>query len=127
MDRTKLTVVILTKNEQLNIRSSITSVMDWAEEVFVLDSGSNDKTEEIVKELKIPFFYREFDNFANQRTHAIKNLPSKTDWIFFLDADELLTEELKDEISDELKKPCVALHSSVLGLGDPKSTCSRSF
>jgi glycosyltransferase involved in cell wall biosynthesis len=97
-----LTVIILTFNEEVNIKHSVTNVINWAKDVFVLDSGSTDKTIEIAKELGAKVFYRKFDTYAKQRNYAIKELPIETEWILFLDADEYLTEELKKEIEDVL-------------------------
>lgn len=98
-----LTVVILTYNEEVNIRQSLDNVVGWAEYVYVLDSGSTDNTLNICKEYEgIDIFYRKFDTYAKQRTYAMKELPLKTEWMLFLDADEYLFEELKSEISEIL-------------------------
>ncbi|WP_299107779.1 glycosyltransferase family 2 protein [uncultured Tenacibaculum sp.] len=97
-----LTVVILTLNEEVNIRQSLKNVVGWAKEVFVLDSLSNDATQDIAIKLGAKVFTREFDNYANQRRYAIEELPIETDWILFLDADEYLTGDLKTEIVEEL-------------------------
>ncbi|BDY13534.1 glycosyltransferase family 2 protein [Hydrogenimonas cancrithermarum] len=100
-----LTVVILTLNEEVNIEHSVGNVVGWAKEVFVLDSGSMDKTVEIAESLGAKTFYRKFDNYAAQRNYAIKELPIKTEWMLFLDADEYLPPELKQEIEKELDNP----------------------
>ncbi|WP_420552528.1 glycosyltransferase family 2 protein [Tenacibaculum aiptasiae] len=97
-----LTVIILTLNEEVNIRQSIKNVQGWAKDVFVLDSLSTDETQKIATDLGATVFTRKFDNYASQRNYAIKELPVETDWIFFLDADEYLTDELKNEIVKEL-------------------------
>lgn len=95
-----ITVVVLTLNEEINIRQALGNVVGWAREVIVLDSGSKDKTCEIAQELGAKVFYRQFDNYANQRNYAIRELPVENEWMFFLDADEYLTNELKDELTD---------------------------
>lgn len=97
-----LTVIILTFNEEVNIKQSVSNVIGWARDVFILDSGSTDKTIEVAKKLGAKVFYRKFDTYAKQRNYAIKELSIETDWILFLDADEYLTEELKKEIEDVL-------------------------
>jgi glycosyltransferase involved in cell wall biosynthesis len=103
MIKTPLTVVILTYNEEVNIRQALDNVVGWAKVIYILDSYSNDKTIEIVNEYDgVQVFYRKFDNYAAQRNHAIKNLPHQNEWMFFLDADEYLTSELKKEISATL-------------------------
>jgi glycosyltransferase involved in cell wall biosynthesis len=100
--KTDLTVVILTFNEEVNIKQSLSNVCDWATYVYVLDSGSEDKTCEIAREYGAEVFYRKFDTYAKQRNYAIQELPIRTDWMLFLDADEFLFDELKDEISDTI-------------------------
>ena len=98
-DKVNLTVVILTLNEEVHISNSINNVVNWAKDVFILDSFSTDRTCEIAKELGATIFTRKFDTYANQRNYAIKELPILTEWMLFLDADEYLEEELKREIS----------------------------
>jgi glycosyltransferase involved in cell wall biosynthesis len=93
-----LTVVILTFNEEVHIDRAIINVKEWAQKVIVLDSGSTDKTLDIIKSHNVQMYYRAFDNYANQRNYAISNIDILSDWILFLDADEYLTEELKREI-----------------------------
>jgi glycosyltransferase involved in cell wall biosynthesis len=98
-----LSVIILTYNEELNISQALNSVKDWAEEIIVLDSGSTDGTIKLAENLGAKIFHRTFDNYANQRNYALRELPIQNEWILFLDADEYLTEELKKEISETLK------------------------
>jgi len=105
INKANLTVVILAYNEEINIRQSLENVYLWAEHVFVLDSGSQDNTCEISREYGAKVFYRKFDSYAKQRTHAIKNLSITTEWMLFLDADEFLLEELKEEITSVVSKP----------------------
>lgn len=99
-----VTVVILTLNEEVNITQSVSNVVGWANDVLVLDSGSTDRTVEIAEELGAKTFYRKFDTYAKQRNYAIQELPIETEWMLFLDADEYLTDELKEEISLTLKE-----------------------
>jgi glycosyltransferase involved in cell wall biosynthesis len=104
MTSNNLTVIILTYNEEIHIDRVIRNVKPWAQKVVILDSGSNDKTLEIIRSNSISVHYRAFDNYSNQRNHAIKNLEITTDWILFLDADEYLSEELKIEIDLNIKE-----------------------
>lgn len=97
-----ITVIILTYNEELNIGQALKNVSGWAKEIIILDSGSNDSTIKIAEGFGAKIFYRQFDNYANQRNYALKELSITTEWILFLDADEYLTEELKKEISETL-------------------------
>jgi glycosyltransferase involved in cell wall biosynthesis len=100
-----LTVIILTYNEELNIDNSIKSISNWVNNIYILDSFSNDNTKNIALSHNVNFIERKFDNYSNQRNFAINHLKIQTGWILFLDADEYLTEELKNEISNELLNP----------------------
>jgi glycosyltransferase involved in cell wall biosynthesis len=98
-DLLNLTVVVLTYNEEKNISQSLSNVFNWARYIYILDSGSLDKTCDIAKKYEAKVFFRKFDTYAKQRTYAMKELPIRTDWMLFLDADEFLLDELKEEIS----------------------------
>src|SRR2546421_3974857 len=100
----RLAVVILTLNEEKNLPHALGSIRDWADEVFVLDSFSTDRTVEIAREAGGAVVQNAFVDYAKQRNFAIDHLPIKSEWILFLDADEWLTDELKDEISNVLAK-----------------------
>jgi glycosyltransferase involved in cell wall biosynthesis len=99
----KVTVIVLTLNEELNISYCLKNVIDWANEVIILDSYSTDSTVSISESFGAKVFFRKFDDYARQRNYAINELPITSQWILFLDADEWLTNELKEEISDTLK------------------------
>lgn len=96
----KITVLILTYNEEKNLPHALDNVKNWANEVVILDSYSTDSTIKIAEEYGALIHFRKFDNFSAQRKYALNNLEINGDWIFVLDADEYLTEELKLEISD---------------------------
>lgn len=95
---TNLSVVILTFNEELNLNQALRSIAYWADKVFILDSGSTDKTIEIAKEFGCTILVNPFINFAMQRNFALKNFSITSEWTLFLDADEWVTKELKEEI-----------------------------
>ena len=91
----KLTVIILTKNEERNIADCLASVQ-WADEVVVFDAFSQDRTVEMAREAGATVFQHPFQNFAQQRNAALDAVDS--DWVFFVDADERATPELAAEI-----------------------------
>lgn len=94
-----ISVVILTYNEEVNIEACLPHVIGWAGECFVVDSGSTDRTKEIVQNTGAVFVTNApFPGYVEQRNWALRNLPFKNDWVFFVDADEYPTEELKEEI-----------------------------
>ncbi len=102
METNKLSVVIITKNEENFITDAIKSAL-FADEVIILDSGSIDKTCEIAKELGAKVYQNEWLGFGPQKNRAVEL--AKNDWVFVLDSDERITKELKDEIVATLKKP----------------------
>src|SRR3989338_4453086 len=99
----KLCVVILTYNEEIHIERAINNVLGWADKVIVLDSYSQDNTVEIAKSLNVEVIFRKFDNYKNQRQYAIDYCKDLTEWMLFLDADEYLLEELKNEIYNAIE------------------------
>lgn len=97
--RSSVAVVILTYNEELNIGQALDSVTGWADEIFILDSFSTDKTLDIARQYKCHIAENRFENYARQRNFALDNFPITSEWVLFLDADEWLPDELKHEIS----------------------------
>lgn len=93
----KVSVLILTMNEEVNIRTCLEGVK-WADEIFVLDSGSTDRTLEVVREYTDRIFTRKFDNWSSQLNWALDNMPFGNEWLFNVDADEVVTDELAAEI-----------------------------
>ena len=99
-----VTVVILTKNEEINLPDCINSLSGFAKRVVVVDSFSTDKTEEIAKELGADFYQNKFVNYATQFNWALDNTSINTKWTFRLDADERLTPELCKELETIVKQ-----------------------
>ncbi|OXA76070.1 Glycosyltransferase involved in cell wall bisynthesis [Flavobacterium aquidurense] len=95
----KLSVIILTFNEESYIGDAIQSVA-FADEIIVLDSHSTDLTAKIVLDLGAKIIFRKFDNYCNQRNHAIGSATG--DWVLFLDADERVSDKLKNEILETI-------------------------
>jgi glycosyltransferase involved in cell wall biosynthesis len=93
-----LTVVILTHNEELNLPHALENVKGFAKKVVVLDSHSTDRTVEIAGSYGAKVYTRTFDDFSRQRKFALEQIHYNTEWLFVLDADELLTDQLKEEI-----------------------------
>jgi glycosyltransferase involved in cell wall biosynthesis len=94
-----LAVVILTYNEELNVAHALASVAGWADEIFVLDSFSTDRTLEIAAEFPCNIQQHAFADFGSQRNFALRELPIRSEWVFFLDADEWMPDALKQEIA----------------------------
>ena len=96
---TPLSVVIITYNEEKNIERCMQSVMSVADEVVVLDSFSTDKTAAIVRNSGGRLYQRAFTGYGSQKNAAA--ILASHDHILFLDADELLSEELCSSILRE--------------------------
>lgn len=99
----KVTVVVLTKNEEQNIVEVINNAKKCADKVLIVDSGSTDKTVELAKTVGAQLIYRAWDNdFSAQRNFALDKV--ETEWVLYLDADERLNDELIDAIKKATKK-----------------------
>lgn len=98
----KLSVVIITLNEEQNIEKCILSVKPIADEIIVLDSFSTDKTKEICKKNKVKFFEKEWMGYSKSKNYA--NALTENDLIFSIDADEVVSEKLKQSILDIKKQ-----------------------
>lgn len=98
-----ITVIILTKNEEKNIESSILSAKKIARRIVVIDSGSDDRTVEIAKKKGAEVYYHEWQGHAAQFNWALDNCDVNTRWVFRLDADERISLELAEEISKKLR------------------------
>jgi glycosyltransferase involved in cell wall biosynthesis len=94
-----LSVIIITKNEALNIRECLESVK-WADEIIVVDSGSTDDTLAICREFTPHVYIRDWPGFGAQKNRAL-GYASK-EWVLSLDADERITPELRAEIEQTL-------------------------
>ncbi|MBT4765112.1 glycosyltransferase family 2 protein [bacterium] len=98
----KISVVIITKNEEKHIKNAIQSAL-FADEILVLDSGSIDKTCDIAKNLGARVEHQEWLGFGCQKNKAVEL--ASNDWVFVLDADEEITEKLRYEIIETLQSP----------------------
>jgi glycosyltransferase involved in cell wall biosynthesis len=96
--KSNIEILIITKDEQVNIPHSLASVAEWADAVHVVDSGSTDKTCDIAREMGATVTFQPWLGYARQKNWALSNIPWKSDWLFILDADESITPELRDEI-----------------------------
>lgn len=93
----KLSVVIITFNEERNIERCLASVKDVADEIVVVDSFSTDRTKEICLKYNVNFIEHKFDGHIEQKNWAITQ--AKSPYILSLDADESLTSELITKIN----------------------------
>lgn len=97
-----LSVFVLAGNEELNIAKCLDSVVGWAEDIYLVDSNSQDRTTEIAANFGVTIVNNTYIDHASQLEWAFRNLPFKNDWILFLDADNIVSTELKELIKKTL-------------------------
>jgi len=97
----KISVTIITLNEEELIRDCLESVA-WADEIVVVDAQSSDRTVEICREYTDKVIQREWQGFADQKQFALDQCTNE--WVLSLDADERVTNELRDEILNILNQ-----------------------
>lgn len=99
----KVSCVIITYNEEQNIRACIKSVQQVVDEIIVVDSYSQDNTAGIAQSLGARVFYKKFNGFGAQKAYAIQQ--ATHNWILSVDADEVLTTELQTSILSVKENP----------------------
>lgn len=103
MSNLQLSILIPTKNEELNIGACLDQLKDWVNEIVVIDSQSTDNTINIAKSYGaevIQFYYK--GGWPKKRQWALDNYKFRNKWILLLDADEILTKESKKEIENAI-------------------------
>jgi glycosyltransferase involved in cell wall biosynthesis len=107
LKKPKVSILILTLNEENNIKDCLKSVA-WSDDVVVLDSLSKDKTIKIARSMGARIATRKFDDWSSHQNWALNKIKFKHRWVFYIDADERVTDELRDELiqiaSDDRRK-----------------------
>lgn len=93
-----LAVAVLTYNEERNLPDCLASVMDLADELFVVDSGSTDRTVSIATQYGAKVLTHPFESHARQWRWALHHAPLMAEWVLGLDADQRVTPALRHEI-----------------------------
>ncbi len=91
----ELSVVIITKDEEVNIQTCLESV-NWASEIVIVDSGSKDRTLEICKRYTDRIFEIKWEGYGKNKNFGLEQ--AKSEWVFSIDADEQVSIELKEQI-----------------------------
>ncbi|MHA4847152.1 glycosyltransferase family 2 protein [Flavitalea antarctica] len=97
-----ISVVILTKDEENDLPKCLES-LKWCDDIHVLDSGSTDKTIAIANLYTRNVTYNPFLSFGQQRNFALDSLPLKYQWILFLDADEVSSDEFQRKVMEAVQ------------------------
>src|SRR5579862_6860627 len=99
-----ISVIIPTLDEERNLYQTLEAVAGWADQIFVFDSFSHDRTLEIAGSFEVSVVQRVFDDFATHKNWALDNLPLRNEWVLFLDGDERVTPQLRTEISEVIAR-----------------------
>lgn len=99
----KISAYIVTLNEEKRLGKTLQALKEVADEIFVIDSGSTDKTQEIAEKYGANFLFHKWKNISAQK-HYGQEL-CHNDWVLSLDADEVLSPELIAEIKEKMKNP----------------------
>jgi glycosyltransferase involved in cell wall biosynthesis len=91
----------MTLDEEANLPHCLASIA-WCDDIVILDSCSQDRTQHIAKDANTRIFERPFDNYAAQRNFGLKNITYKYQWVLMVDADEEVTPELATEIKEAI-------------------------
>lgn len=96
--KVKVSVIVPVKNEAANLRRCLPA-LDWADEVFVVDSHSRDETASVVTEHGRNLVHFDFNGtFPKKKNWALENLPFRNEWVLVVDADEVVVPALAEEI-----------------------------
>ena len=105
MNKLPISAIVLTYNEQPNIVDCLTSIINHADQILIIDSFSNDDTLEIATKYNVSIYQNKFINQAKQFIWALENADIKNEWILRIDADERWTPEgfavLKDILEND--------------------------
>lgn len=112
--RPSLSVIVLAYNEEANLPACLASLEGLDCDIFVVDSGSTDRTVDVATAAGAQVVSHPFDHYAAQRNWAQRHLPLRTDWVLHLDADERLTPDLVKEIARLLAGPPPAVDGFLL-------------
>lgn len=109
----KLSLCLIVKNEEKKIKKCIESVKTIVNEIIVVDTGSDDNTVSVVKDLGAKVYYYKWNkDFSAARNYALKK--AKGDWIIFLDSDEYVSEESLKYIKNIIDESEIMKCNSIL-------------
>ncbi|CDD48644.1 glycosyltransferase family 2 [Bacteroides sp. CAG:875] len=115
-----ISVIILTYNEKIHIERCISNAKKFAKDIYLVDCFSNDGTVELAKSLGAKVFQHQWENYSKQFNWALQNLPITTEWVWRMDADEYLSDNLINELHQKLP----SLPKNINGFTAP---CLRIF
>ena len=115
-----ISVIILTYNEEIHIKRCLENAKKFAKDIFVVDSFSTDRTVDIARDMGARVYQHPWESYAKQFNWGLCHLPISTEWVWRMDADEYLS----DDLITELHQTVPHLPERVNGLTAP---CLRIF
>ena len=108
MNKIPITIIIPVKNEESNLKTCLQRLGNFSE-IIVVDSNSTDSTKSIAIEFGVRFVdFKWNGKYPKKRNWTLDNISIKNDWVLFLDADELVTEQFEKEITKKIKNPNIS-------------------
>ncbi len=98
-------VMIITYNEAINLPHCLSALQGWTNKIFVVDSGSTDGTQDIARSYGAEVIHHDWPGYAKQKNWGLANLPLTSPWTFIIDADEVITNRLRTQITQITSKP----------------------
>ncbi|MHC4414248.1 MAG: WcaF family extracellular polysaccharide biosynthesis acetyltransferase [Planctomycetota bacterium] len=100
-----LDVMVITYNEELNLPHCLAALQGWCNKIFIVDSGSTDRTAEIARTYGADVVHHDWEGYARQKNWALDNLPFESRWVLIVDADEVITRPLQQRLVETAFKP----------------------
>ena len=104
MKQVTLAAIVLTKNEERDLPPCLESLEGLAAEVYVVDSGSTDRTVAVAEEHGAQVISHPFANYSTQFNWAVDNVPSAAEWVLRIDADERISDRLREALAEALRE-----------------------
>lgn len=105
MNKVPVSIIVPVKNERTNIERCLSN-LQWADEIFVVDSGSTDGTVELSEKLGAKVVQFAFNGiYPKKKNWALENLPFRNEWVLLVDADEVFPPDLQQRIAEKVSRP----------------------
>jgi glycosyltransferase involved in cell wall biosynthesis len=104
-DKLPISIIILSQNEEKNIGDCLKSLVPFFDDIWVIDSYSEDRTMKIAQEYDAKILQHPFINYASQRNWALDNADLRYDWLMYIDADEQVTPQFCQELRQKITNP----------------------
>lgn len=98
-------VMIITHNEAINLPHCLQALQGWTNKIFVIDSGSTDGTQDLARSFGAEVVHHDWPGYAEQKNWGMENLPFESPWLLIVDADEVITPKLRDQLVELARKP----------------------